>query len=184
MTTLTAIVAHDRNNLIGCRKTGAIPWRSKADMERFRKLTLNHVCIVGSSTLAAMPVLDSRTFVCLTSKKDHPRVKDYAPDDLLLYDDVRWAIDRAQLEAFRRKQDEVFVIGGADVYEQLFPFIRRMHVTEFDVVSTVVEPVYFPKRSPELWEEVRHARLRLEPSESQPIGITFRTFERIEVLLP
>lgn len=111
------IVAHDRNYYIGdttdqCQNYG-LPWLSRmaqGDMERFKNLTMNSTCIVGSGT--KLPKLPGRTVMRLSKTK---RGRDYC------------TVAEALKEA-RTLFQPVFVIGGKQVYE---------YFLEKDLISTV-----------------------------------------------
>lgn len=114
---ISMIVAHDRNFYIGdttdqCQNHG-LPWLSRmaqGDMQRFKNLTMNSTCIVGSGT--KLPKLPGRTVMRLSKTK---RGRDYC------------TVEEALNEA-RTLFQPVFVIGGKQVYEY---FLER------DLIQTV-----------------------------------------------
>ncbi len=105
------------NGIIGNR--GKLPWSIPEDLQRFRKLTLNHTVIMGRKTwefdLRKRP-LSQRQNVIVSSqllKSDLPNVE----------------FVRSLSEAFDRTDEKVFVIGGGSIYRQALEFVDRMELT-------------------------------------------------------
>ena len=125
---IALIVAIDRNGLIGC-ETG-LPWHLPADLRRFRKLTTGHPIIMGRKTHEHIggPLKD-RTNIVLTRRTDFQSV---LPDCVVAH-----SFDEALRIAEQAPgADEVFVIGGAEVYRQAMSIVNRVYLTivegEFD----------------------------------------------------
>ncbi len=96
----------------------------RADLRNFAKLTTGHTVVLGSKTLATFPggrPLKNRTNIILSRRPD------YAPEGALVAhsrDDL--------LELIKTlPEDDVFVIGGASIYELLLPYCDTAYVTKF-----------------------------------------------------
>ncbi len=117
------VVAVDKNWGIGNK--GELLARVRADLRYFQSLTKGNTVILGSKTLATFPngsVLKDRTNLVLS------RNPDYAPEGAVM---VR-SLDELFSELKNYNSDEVFVIGGANVYEQLLPYCDTAYVTKFE----------------------------------------------------
>jgi dihydrofolate reductase/diadenosine tetraphosphate (Ap4A) HIT family hydrolase len=121
---LSLIVAADEHDTIG--RDGALPWYLPGDLQRFKRLTTGHVVIAGRLTHDSIVArlgrpLPERTTLVVTRQPSligTDRVE-YLPD-------VATAIERALELA---GDDEVFVIGGAQIYEATLPLVQTVHLT-------------------------------------------------------
>lgn len=111
MSTISLIVAMDRNRLIG-NETG-LPWRLPADLRRFRKLTTGKPIIMGRKTFEHIggPLKD-RLNIVLT------RQTDFTYPGVVVVHSIEEAFHHAQQELPQWGGDEIMIIGGAEVYRQ------------------------------------------------------------------
>src|SRR5215813_857665 len=116
---IIGIVAVDRNLAIG--KGGALPWHYSADMKFFKATTVGNIVVMGRRTwLTLKGPLKDRTNIVLSRNSDLA-----ANDSIIVMRDVEQVIE------FAGKQDgDLFVTGGAKVYEAFLPHINRWIVTE------------------------------------------------------
>lgn len=139
MTTLTLIAAVGRNGVIG---TGdAMVWHIPEDFAFFKATTMGHSMIMGRRTFDSIGrVLPGRRTIVVTRNRSwtHPGVE------------VAYSLDHAL--ALTDGEDEVFVVGGGQIYRQAMPLANRLLITEVDQ-----EPegaVTFPEIDPQQWTEV------------------------------
>jgi len=116
---IIGIVAIDRNRAIG--KDGTLPWHYSADMKFFKETTIGNIVVMGRRTwLTLKGPLKDRTNIVLSRD---PNVT--ATDSEIVMRDIDSVIE------FAAKQDaDLFIIGGAKVYEAFRPHIQRWIVTE------------------------------------------------------
>ncbi|MGI6716082.1 MAG: dihydrofolate reductase [Eubacteriales bacterium] len=117
------IVAVDKEWGIGNK--GDLLARIKEDLANFRKITNNKVVVYGSRTLATYPggkILPNRTNIILNWDTD------YKVDGAIIVH----SLDELFEELKKYNTDDVFVIGGASVYNQLIPYCDTGYVTKFD----------------------------------------------------
>lgn len=124
MTEIVIVAAVAANGVIG--KDGAVPWDLPEDLRRFKETTLGSPVIMGRLTFESIEArlggpLPGRTNVVLT------RGSPDLPDDVVVAGSVAEALDEAS-----ERDDIVYVIGGATVYEAFLPRADRLLLTEID----------------------------------------------------
>ena len=129
---ITGIVAISENYAIG--RDGKLPWHYSADLKHFRETTMGGTIVMGSSTWHSIGrALPGRQSIVL-SRSDIPDL----PDGVVLCHSLKQVIERAE-----RFEGDVFVIGGAGVFESFQDEIRRWIVTR--VPETIEDAdVYMP----------------------------------------
>ena len=116
---IIGIVAVDQNLAIG--KDGRLPWHFSADMKFFKQTTIGNIVVMGRRTwLTLRGPLKDRKNIILTHDANFP-----SPDSVAVLSDVN-----SILELIRNQESDLFVIGGAQVYEGFLPHIDRWIVTE------------------------------------------------------
>lgn len=133
---LTLVAALGRNNVIG--KDNQLLWHLPADMAYFKKLTEHHVVIMGSKTYASLPErfrpLPKRLNIVLTRQKQDPAHHTMWSPDLGI-EQVIWSpnLDAAWWDASTyaadHNQNQVFVIGGGEIYAKCLPNADRLILT-------------------------------------------------------
>ena len=161
---ISAIVATDINNVIG--KDNDIPWRLPADLKYFKRRTLNHHIIMGRKTFESIGrPLPKRTNIIVT------RNPFYVASNCLVTSSIQEALQIAKDNG----EEEVFIIGGGEIYRQSITFCNRVYLTHVDTVIENGE-VFFPKLSTEEWEEISSDTH--QPDEKNEFTYTFKVFER------
>ena len=126
---MQAIVAVSQSWGIG--KGGDLLFRLPSDLRRFKAMTTGHTVIMGRKTLDSLPGgkgLPHRRNLVLS------RQSDFAPDRA----EVIHSVD----DILKTAEDDAFVIGGQQVYEQLLPYCARVYVTK--VLSDPEADAFFP----------------------------------------
>jgi dihydrofolate reductase len=116
---IIGIVAVDRNGAIG--KGGGLPWHYSADMKFFKQQTMGNACVMGYRTwLTLRKPLPRRLNIVLTKRAEvEPR------------ESVVWLRDKESALALKDYlRCDLFVIGGAQVFEMFRDEIERWLVTE------------------------------------------------------
>jgi dihydrofolate reductase len=116
---ISLIVAMARNRIIGANN--AIPWRLPDEQQMFKRLTMGHHIVMGRKTYESVGrLLPGRTTVIVT------RQRGYAVPGAIIAHSVHDAINAAA------RDQEIFVIGGADLFQEAFPLADRLHLTVID----------------------------------------------------
>ena len=117
------VVAIAENGVIGAG--GAIPWRMKSDMQRFKALTIGKPVIMGRKTFESLRrPLSNRTNIVIT------RDTDYRAAGAIVTTSAADAGAVARGDALRRSAAEIAVIGGAEIYRQWLDRADRLEITE------------------------------------------------------
>jgi len=165
---LSLIVALSENGAIG--NNGGLPWHLSADLRRFKRLTMGHVMLMGRKTWESIGrPLPGRTSIVISRQRDYRSGFDGVP--------VVVSLDNALAEA-RNVVDEtaeVFVIGGARVYEMVFPRVDRLQLTR--VHAEVDGDVFFPTVN---WDEWHLVEEEQHPADAKnDFAHTYQVFERV-----
>jgi dihydrofolate reductase len=120
---IIGIVAVDKNGAIG--KGGRLPWHYSADMKFFRETTTGNACVMGHNTwLTLGRPLKDRLNIVLSTQSDVG-----LQDSLIPLRDPRSVLSLSKYLAC-----DLFVIGGARIYETFLPHIEKWIVTEVPLV--------------------------------------------------
>ncbi|MEO1028439.1 MAG: dihydrofolate reductase [Pseudomonadota bacterium] len=140
------IVARANNGVIG--RDGDLPWRLRDDMAFFKSQTTGKPVIMGRKTWDSFPKrpLPKRQNIILT------RNSNLQAPGAWVYSDLETALSAAQSMAVQQATDEVFIIGGAQLYTMALPRTERLYLTEID--ADIDGDTYFPDVSEEDWDEV------------------------------
>lgn len=159
---VSLVVAASANNVIGA--DGGLPWRLSEDLRRFKGITMGKPVVMGRLTFESIgKALPGRRNIVLT------RQADYVAEGCDVVATPEAAVELAG------DVDEVMIIGGGNVYEQMLPMTDRIYLTR--VHTEVDGDTFFPKISEDEWRIV--ASEPLPPNDERPFSISFQTLERI-----
>lgn len=130
---LSLVVAFDEMRGIG--KKGWMPWHLPEDLAVFKKITLNHDIIMGHKTFQGLkkPLPKRHTYV-LTRQIP----TDKSDDNVTYCDDIEALIHR-----FVTSDNEVFVCGGAQIYQRFLPYCQKMYISHVEGIFAA--DTYFPE---------------------------------------
>jgi dihydrofolate reductase len=160
------VVAIAENGVIGSQ--GAIPWRIKSDMKRFKALTSGKPVVMGRKTFVSIGrPLPGRTNIVVT------RDPDYRAAGVVVTHSFADARAIAKGDALRRFATEIAVIGGAEIYAQWMASADRLEITE--VHAKPEGDTRFPAIDAADWEEVARVRNPAGPDDSADFSyVTYR----------
>jgi dihydrofolate reductase len=146
--TVTLVAAVARNGVIG--HDGGIPWRLPGEQAHFKTVTMGHVLVMGRRTYESIGrPLPGRTTVVVTRNPDWRPPGD--PTDVLTAPTVE-----AALQLGATLDEQVYVVGGEQVYSESLATADELLITEVDA-----EPrgdTFFPEVEWSQWvERERHA---------------------------
>ena len=136
---ISLIAAAGEKNEIG--KNGRMPWNLPGDLRHFKDLTLGKTMLMGRKTFQSLPgVLPKRQHIIVTRDADfcnpHPRVQ--------VISDLTGALQR-----YEAAEEEIFVIGGGQIYEAAMPYASVIYLTR--IHKNYDADAFFPEISPEQW---------------------------------
>ncbi len=139
--TISIIAALSENRVIGNK--GRIPWHIPQDLQRFWQKTKNQVIIMGRKTFESIlgyyqkskKPFPKRTFIIITRNKDYQVNR---PNCYPVHS-VKQGLDLTS----KFKKDEVFISGGAQIYQQTINLADKLYLTV--VKGNFKGDAYFPK---------------------------------------
>lgn len=161
---INIIVAMAKHHVIG--KDNALIWHLPNDLQFFKKMTTNHVIIMGRNTFESLPfLLPHREHWVLTKQNgiivDHEKVRIFHS-----VEDV--------IEAARKLDTDVYIIGGAMIYQACMPYADRLYITEID--HEFEGDACFPAIDTDIFEKVSTTEGVVDEKNIYPH--TFVTYER------
>ena len=127
---ISIIVAMGKNNVIGYENK--MPWHLPRDLQYFKEKTTGHTIVMGRKTFESLGrVLPNRKHVVLTRREI-----DF-PEEVAVINDIQKVIDLSS-----DLEEELFVIGGGNIYDQFLPYADRLYVTLIE--EEFKGDVYFP----------------------------------------
>lgn len=141
-------------------------WHLPKDLKHFKDLTSGHPVIMGRKTYESIgKPLPNRTNIVVS------RQKDWFEEGILIVGSIKEAVKFA-----KKIDEEVFIIGGGNIYEQTMDVTDKLEVTL--VKADLQADTYFPKIDPKVWrkvDEVCH-----EKDEKNQYDFCFQTYEKIK----
>ncbi len=133
---VSAIVAMSQERVIG--RENRLPWHLSEDLKYFKRVTLGKPVITGRKNYESIGrLLPGRLNIIVT------RQRDYRVEGAVVVPSVPAALEAARAEARRLGLDEVFVIGGGEIYAQALEFTQRVYLTQLH--HSVPGDVKFPE---------------------------------------
>ncbi len=128
---LSIIVATANQNVIGGNNT--LLWHISADLKRFKALTTGHAVVMGRKTYESLPFkpLKGRTNIVISRSTTFEGTV------------AAKTIDEALAEAKKTNDNEVFIIGGEEIYKQLLPHADKLYLTK--VLHDFDGDAFFPE---------------------------------------
>ena len=161
---ITLIVAMGKNREIG--KENQLLWHLPKDLKRFKELTSGYPIIMGRKTYESIgKPLPNRTNIVISRKND------WFEEGILIVGSIKEAVKFA-----KKIDEEVFVLGGGNIYEQTIDFADKLEVTLVDAVLDA--DTFFPKINEKVWQKTNEEYHQKD--EKNEFDFCFQTFERIK----
>lgn len=129
---LSLIVARTQNNVIG--RDNTLPWDLPRDRRQFREITMGSPVIMGRPTWESLPrPLSGRPNIVMT------RQENYVAEGATVVNSLEAACMKA---LFYHDLDEIFVIGGEEIYRQFLPYAHTLYETVVHI--TLFGDKFFP----------------------------------------
>lgn len=166
------IAAIAKNRVIGL--SGSMPWHLKSDLQRFKKITINSAIIMGRKTWESLPApLKNRTHIILTRdinyKVEH--------NNVFIVNSIEEARNIAIEEAIKLNKQEVFVIGGGDIYTK---FLEEKLIDKLYITWVLDEPQGDTVFNLDIGDWRRIHREKVERDEKDSSETIFDIYEKIK----
>ncbi|HYA21296.1 MAG TPA: dihydrofolate reductase [Burkholderiales bacterium] len=158
---ISIIAAMSRNRVIG--KGNRVPWRLPGELQLFKKITMGHHIIMGRKTYESLNrLLHGRTTVIVT------RSRDYMVSGAIVVNSLQEAISACEPD------DEIFIIGGANLFELALPVADRLYLTtvQAEIEGDTVMPDFDLAR----WKQISTQVFKAD--EKNPYDFHFAVYER------
>ncbi|SDJ92400.1 dihydrofolate reductase [Pedobacter sp. ok626] len=158
---VSVVVAIAENNAIG--KDNQLLWRLPADLKHFKEITSGHTIIMGRKTFDSIgKPLPNRRNIVVTRKAG------------LQIPGAEVTSNIEDAIALCTTEEEVFIVGGAEIYKATMPITNRIYLTK--VHQSYEADTFFPEIDFDLWEETSVEKHL--PDEKNPVAYTFSTLLR------
>jgi len=160
---ISAIVAIDKNFGIG--KDNQMMWHISDDLKNFKRITMNHHILMGRKTFDSIgkPLPGRKMLVLSQTKKEDQ-------ENLLYFSSMDTAIKFAE----KNGEEEIFVIGGEQIYKQSMDKIEKLYLTQ--VQTSKDADAYFPSLNWDEWNVIEEQNYSKD--EKNPYDWSFTVLER------
>ena len=160
---ISFIVAVSENNVIG--KDNKLPWHLPTDMKYFKNQTWAMPVVMGRKTYEALgKPLEGRKNIVVT------RQTDWKPGGV----EIVHSIDQAIVTATKQDAKEIFIIGGAEIFQAAMPSADKIYLTL--IHKSFDGDAFFPEIDPEQWNLTSNRDC--EADEKNPYAHSFQVWER------
>jgi dihydrofolate reductase len=160
---ISAIVAVSKNGVIG--QNGQIPWYLPADLKYFKKVTMGYPVIMGRKSFISIGrPLPGRENIVIT------RDIYFVASGCFVARNISEAIEIAAATG----KEEVFIIGGGEIYQQSIDLWDKLYLTKVDI--EVEGDVFFPELNWEEWEIVSEEKH--QGDDRNECGYNFQIFTK------
>ena len=135
---LSIIVAMSKNRVIG--KDNKMPWHLSNDLKNFKKITVGKTIVMGRLTYDSIgkPLPERKNIILSRNLID---------SNVFIFDNFEKVLD------FTKDEDEVFIIGGQDIYSQTIDKVNKLYLTTID--ANIEGDKYFPEIDISKWKKIR-----------------------------
>ena len=138
MSRISLIAAMASNRVIGIENR--LPWRLPDDLQHFKRLTLGKTIVMGRKTWESLPgLLPNRRHIVVT------RNLDFKASGAEVVNTIEQAIEAVP------DDEEVLIVGGANLYQQMLPLAGTMYLTLVD--ADIRGDAFFPAWKMSEWQE-------------------------------
>ena len=139
--TISAIVATAKDNVIG--KDNKLLWKLSDDLRRFKRITSGHAVLMGRKTFESLgKPLPNRTNLVVT------RDENFAVEGAHVFNQINEALEYARSEG----EEELFIIGGGEIYQMMLPAANKLYLTK--VHAQPEGDTFFPEIHDEEWDVI------------------------------
>jgi len=158
---ISLIAALDKNRLIG--SDNGMPWHLPADFKHFKEVTMGKPVVMGRKTFESIGrPLPGRQNIVISRKG-------FSADGIITVDSIDAALQLV------KDIDEVMIIGGANIYDQLIEKADRLYLTHVD--AECEGDAWFPEFDPTQWDITHESFVKKDEKNNYNFNII--SYERI-----
>jgi dihydrofolate reductase len=161
---LSLIAGIGKNNELG--KENKLLWHLSADLKHFKEITSGHTVIMGRKTFESLPngPLPNRRNIVIT------RDTKYKAEGIEIVHSLPEAIG-----LFKKSEDEIFIIGGAEIYKQAMEYADKLYITHVEAEDKDAD-AFFPEIIPIVFGE--ESREEHKKDEKNPHDYSFVEYKK------
>jgi dihydrofolate reductase len=160
---ISIIAAVGKNNELG--KGNTLLWHLPADLKHFREITSAHAVVMGRKTFESLgKPLPNRRNIIIT------RDANYKKEGVEIVNSLSAALD-----LFPDQNEEVFIIGGGELYKQTLPIADKLYITHVDASAPDAD-TFFPEIIPIMFLET--SKEEHQKDDKNPFNYTFATYTK------
>lgn len=164
---LSIIVAKASNDVIG--GDNKLLWHISEDLKRFKEITSGHTIIMGRKTFESLPkVLPNRHHIVITRDKNFK----VDSESVTIINDISDVISK-----FKDTEEEVFIIGGGEIYKTLIPYTKKLYLTR--VYKDFEGDTSFPVINYDEWKIVNKSEIKV--NEKDNLNYDFIDLEKLSI---
>ncbi|MBX5437934.1 MAG: dihydrofolate reductase [Thermoflavifilum sp.] len=158
------MVAAAHHNVIG--QDNIMPWHLPADLKYFKQTTWGKPLIMGRKTFDSMggKALPGRPHIVIT------RQAQWSAPGVEVVHHLADALEAAA----KYRTDEVFITGGAEIFQLAWPYLQRIYLTRIE--ADIAGNRFFPEIDPQQWQLIREQYRAADPQ--NPYAMCFQVWER------
>lgn len=161
---ISLIAAMGNNRVIGLNND--MPWHLPKDLAHFKKITIGHPIVMGRKTYESIGrPLPNRKNIILTRQESLE-----LPEEVMTVSNLETVLKWSE----ENPEEEIFIIGGGNLYKQALPYADRLYITEIN--EDFDGDTFFPAFDQEEWEIVDETIG--ERDINNPYDFKFITYER------
>jgi dihydrofolate reductase len=162
---ISLVVAAATNNAIGLK--GQLPWNLPNDLKHFKNVTWGMPIIMGRKTFESLgKPLKGRKNIVISRQMD-------TKDGIV----VVKSLEDALFVAGQTDAKEAMVIGGGEIFRQVFEKADRIYLTRIETAPEA--DTFFPVIDDKLWHLM--SRKDYQPDEKNAYSYSFQTWERFSL---
>ena len=158
---ISLVAAMAKNRVIG--KEGKMPWYLPEDLKFFKELTSGNTIIMGRKTFDSIgKALPNRRNIVITRNKE------------LKIPNVELAHSLTEALELVSSENEVFVIGGAQIYQEALSFADKLYLTHIEI--EVAGDAFFPDFDLNTFKEIECSKIM--QSEKSKLNYRFASYQK------
>ena len=134
---ISIIVAMSKNRVIG--RDNDMPWHLSNDLKNFKRITMGKTVVMGRLTYQSI----GRP---LPNRKNIVLSRNLVDTNVLIFNNLQKVLN------FSKDEDEVFIIGGEDIYCQTINKANKIYLTTID--KEIIGDKYFPDIDLSSWNKI------------------------------